>query len=332
METKSYAFLVIALVVGLIGGYLVGSMPLQQQINGLQLQLDEQDQTIIELQASVGGLEATVEEQDFQIGELEGAIHERNEHIGFLQEVIVELEAVSEQKESHISSLEGMIGGLEEEINRLRMILLTEIQIDDVEWNVNENMLMVTVRNTGSYSALVEFLSVRRNIEGSTFETQEVLPPREIEVEEATVINWGGPDAGLTLQQGASYVVRVTCSTGFYYEIVISIPAPQEPPRYTQIRILSVTWDAAADTATVVAKNTGTQTATIESINAYTDGAGWVKDNSTDATGTLNIEQTGEFIFDAAYHGWDVLPGDEFIIRVTCSTGFYAETFSTVPS
>lgn len=45
-----------------------------------------------------------------------------------------------------------------------------------MEWNVNENMLIVTVRNTGNYSTLIEFISVRRNVEGSNFETQVVLP------------------------------------------------------------------------------------------------------------------------------------------------------------
>ncbi|MBN1683295.1 carbohydrate binding domain-containing protein [Candidatus Bathyarchaeota archaeon] len=344
MESKSYAFIVIALVLGLIGGYFAGSMPLQEQINSIQLQLTDQEQQISELQSSIGlletiieeqnitihGLQTTISEKNGEIYELNSAVYERNDHIGFLQGVIAELESIHIQKDAIIGSLEDMIAELQNEINNLNMILLTEFQIEDIEWNVNENQLIVTVRNTGQYLTLIEFISVRKNVEGSLFETQEVAPPIELQVENVTVINWGGVDADLKLEQGSSYVVRVTCSTGFYYDLPFSIPAPQEPPKYTQIKIVNLVWDINSDTATISVKNTGTQTANIVSISAYTDSSGWIIDNSTNATGTINIGQTAQFVLDLGNLGWDIQSGDEYLVRVTCSTGYYTEKYSTV--
>jgi hypothetical protein len=338
MNSKFYGFLVICLVVGLIGGYFIGSIPLQQTMNNMQIQLDDQEHQIGDLQITVQNLTTVIEKKDNELsqfvlalGELEAGISERNEHIAFLEDFVVHLQEVRDFNEGHIILLEELVIGLEQEINNLHAILFTEIQIDDVEWNVNENILTVTVRNTGNYSTLVEFISVRRNIDGSTFDTQEVIPPAEIQVEEVAIVNWGGPDAGLILQQGASYVVRVTCSTGFYYEILVSIPAPEQPPQYTQVHITNAIASQDLDIVEIVVENTGSLPATITSLsirdNIY--GATWSIDTSEDATGILDIGETQEFILDslASNPPLDInywcAGGEGYVVKVTCSTGFF---------
>jgi hypothetical protein len=356
LETKIVGYIFVALFIGSIGGYIISSSPLHQEINTLEGQLVQQSQQISDFQASINELESAdaenmlminslentiteleetiqvlesnIIEKDNTVWELEEGLNQRNEHIALLTEIIAELETFVTLKNGYIENLEGIIIELEQNIEALHTILLTEIQISDITWSVNENRLNVTIENTGSYSTLVELISVRRNIEESIFETQAINPPIELHVNESAQLSWGGSEENLTLQQGNAYTVRVTCSTGFSYETIISIPAPEEPPKYTQMRIISVTWDLDADTASIRVRNTGTQTATIVQIGAYNDEMGWRYDNLTQVIG---IGQSLTFVFDFGSIVWDVQEDEEYILRVKCNTGFRAEKLSTTP-
>ncbi len=61
MDTKYAAVFILAVLVGAVGGYFVGSIPLQQQMHQLQLQLDELDQYISELDVLLSEKEQRLE-------------------------------------------------------------------------------------------------------------------------------------------------------------------------------------------------------------------------------------------------------------------------------
>jgi len=99
----------------------------------------------------------------------------------------------------------------------------TQVRIDSVTWDVGANSLNVTVRNTGSVGATIETVSVRLSTQASTW--YPVSVSTAIDTGSTAEITWDGATAGLTLASSSSYVIRVTTSTGFYYEMSAVSPA-----------------------------------------------------------------------------------------------------------
>lgn len=99
----------------------------------------------------------------------------------------------------------------------------TQVRIDSVTWEVGTNSLNVTVRNTGSVGATIETVSVRLSTQASTWYPASVSTA--IDTGGTAEISWDGATAGLTLASSSSYVIRVTTSTGFYYEMSAVSPA-----------------------------------------------------------------------------------------------------------
>lgn len=100
----------------------------------------------------------------------------------------------------------------------------TQVRIDMLDWDVAGNTCTITVRNTGNVPAQIESLAIRKNVGGSpyTIETDGLLSI--IQVGGTEDLTWD--EAGLTLAYDTSYVVRVTASSGFYYEMVTATPSP----------------------------------------------------------------------------------------------------------
>jgi flagellin-like protein len=112
----------------------------------------------------------------------------------------------------------------------------TQIRIDMVDWGTTDGLftsgddnITLTVRNTGSVPADIESISVRVNQPGETWYTDDSDDATgAIDVGDATTFDWNEADAssGLDfLENSASYLIRVTTSTGFYYEQVAATPA-----------------------------------------------------------------------------------------------------------
>jgi len=97
----------------------------------------------------------------------------------------------------------------------------TQIRIDSVTWNAGKYTILV--RNTGSVAATIESVSIRTNEAGSTTTPTSYTTGNSLDVGKtwspATAISYA------SLAVSTSYVIRVTTSTGFYYEMVATTPA-----------------------------------------------------------------------------------------------------------
>jgi flagellin-like protein len=101
----------------------------------------------------------------------------------------------------------------------------TQVRIDSVVWDLTSSpqTIIATVRNTGSVPASIETISVRLSASGSTWYATDVSTA--MDAGDTTDVTWDGTVAGHTLLNSQSYVIRVTCSTGFYYEMTTVSPA-----------------------------------------------------------------------------------------------------------
>lgn len=93
----------------------------------------------------------------------------------------------------------------------------TQIRIENVVW-IDSNHYVVEVRNTGSVAADIKDVAIEKNMGGDILESDSV--PLTIPVNSGTLIN-------VTLNKiiilpRTDYTIRVTTSTGFYYEFSTS--------------------------------------------------------------------------------------------------------------
>jgi flagellin-like protein len=95
-----------------------------------------------------------------------------------------------------------------------------QIRTDEVVWDVVQNKVIIAVRNTGSVSATVDFVSIRPSFVGSELDTMSVVT--SIPVGRLAQIEWTG--STLILTPNTLYVIRVTCTTGLYYEMTRITP------------------------------------------------------------------------------------------------------------
>jgi flagellin-like protein len=103
----------------------------------------------------------------------------------------------------------------------------TQVRIDSLTWDVDNNNLTVVVRNTGSVSATVESIALRSSATGSTYYSESFTSGNSINTGVTISLVWdetAASAAGL-LEDSTEYVVRVTTSTGFQYEMTATSPA-----------------------------------------------------------------------------------------------------------
>ena len=96
-----------------------------------------------------------------------------------------------------------------------------QVRIEMVKWDVDSGIVTVTVRNTGSVTATIESIGIRENLIGEKWYMDETADAVEsIDVGDTRDLVWDETGASATglLDHGKSYVIRVTCTTGLYYE------------------------------------------------------------------------------------------------------------------
>jgi flagellin-like protein len=102
----------------------------------------------------------------------------------------------------------------------------TQVRIDNVNWGASKAGFGVMIRNTGSVAATIESVTLRKNSAGlPTVTTVLPLTGLSYDTGVARIL-----DVTIALPAdnwvvGTSYVVRVTATTGFYYEAVITTPS-----------------------------------------------------------------------------------------------------------
>jgi flagellin-like protein len=118
----------------------------------------------------------------------------------------------------------------------------TQVRIDTVAWNKLDSGqgFSIVIRNTGSVAATIESITIRLNTAGSSTQTFNPAVPKSVDVADTwdsstlTGAGWKqvasanhDPNADLNPHWvvSTSYVIRVTTTTGFYYETVSTTPA-----------------------------------------------------------------------------------------------------------
>ena len=104
----------------------------------------------------------------------------------------------------------------------------TQVRVENVNWHGAAGTpntaasYEVVIRNTGSVAATVESISIRKNIGGEQT-IVGTLPTTGLSFEVGNSHSLTIAYTGWIVNQ--SYVIRVTTTTGFYYEAVATTPA-----------------------------------------------------------------------------------------------------------
>ena len=97
----------------------------------------------------------------------------------------------------------------------------TQLRIDSVSWNNGANTANVSIRNTGSVSATIESISIRTNTAGSSPVVDSFTTANAVDTGVVIYLVWNAGE----VTASTSYVVRVTATTGFYYEAIFVSPS-----------------------------------------------------------------------------------------------------------
>jgi flagellin-like protein len=101
----------------------------------------------------------------------------------------------------------------------------TQLRIDTATWDpIVKTQVALLIRNTGSTSAQVESVSIRINTAGSP-NLVWAAPSSSSSLDVGKTITLIAAPVGFTWVASTSYVIRVTATTGFYYELVATTPA-----------------------------------------------------------------------------------------------------------
>jgi len=100
----------------------------------------------------------------------------------------------------------------------------TQLRIDTVDWDATPHTTMtVTIRNTGSVAATIESVAMRENKAGTLFVvlTPDAANPNSLHAGDVKpfIFTLAAPSLS------TAYVIRVTASTGFFYDLVAATPS-----------------------------------------------------------------------------------------------------------
>jgi type II secretory pathway pseudopilin PulG len=102
----------------------------------------------------------------------------------------------------------------------------TQLRIDNAQWGVPlATDLTILLRNTGSTGATIESVSVRLNTAGSLQHIDTFTVPVSIDIGKTLIYTFDDDAGTFAWGNSQSYVIRVTSTTGFYYELVATTPS-----------------------------------------------------------------------------------------------------------
>ena len=104
----------------------------------------------------------------------------------------------------------------------------TQVRIDNLSWDLTAKSCDVTVRNTGSVSATIESVAIRKSASGATLYYVHFTGTNSITT--GTTLPFVWTQDGASAPSGfiaplIEYVVRVTTTTGFQYEMTATSPS-----------------------------------------------------------------------------------------------------------
>jgi hypothetical protein len=241
MDSKSYAVIAIALVAGLVGGYLASSIPAQNHISDLEGQITELNEQLkvrvriekiswppnavkVEVR-NTGSAIAIIESISVRVNETDAAwyVDTSNDATGslaigdteefFWDETDASAEGYLEPDSAYIIRVNCTTGFSDEVIRTSAgqsQQAQTAVRIDNVEFNATTDEVVVTVRNIGSITAEVVSVSVRET--GSSYVTEMVSVSIPVGSAQHMAVDFSG---SFDIVAGSHYDVKVVTSTGF---------------------------------------------------------------------------------------------------------------------
>jgi len=98
-----------------------------------------------------------------------------------------------------------------------------QIRVDSVAWNLAEAEVTLKIRNIGGVSATIESIGIRKDLEGMPFYIDKTsYATGTVTSGDTRIFTWSETCSSAQrdfLAKRTSYVIRVMCSTGFYYEL-----------------------------------------------------------------------------------------------------------------
>jgi peptidoglycan hydrolase CwlO-like protein len=189
METKIYAFLLITLIIGLVGGYFVGSISQQNQAPALDEEIDAKNEQIATLQSEVQSLNNTIETKNQQITTLQSEVQSLEDQIDAKNEQIATLQSEVQSLEDQIDAKNEQIVALESEVDGLRV----SVEVEGVVWDVAADTANITIRNTGGVNVSITSISLQEAHAGAPWVPDTSADATGwINVDESKVFVWDG--------------------------------------------------------------------------------------------------------------------------------------------
>jgi len=226
METKIYAFLLITLIIGLVGGYFLGSIAqqnqapgldeeidakneqiatLQSEVQSLNNQIDTKNQQITALQSEVQNIEEQIDAKNSQLSNLQTEVQSLNNQIDAKNEQIATLQTEVQSLSDQISTKNQQIAALESELSGLRV----SVEVEGVVWDVAADTANITIRNTGGVNVTITSISLQETYPGAPW-VPDTSPDATgwINVGENKVFVWDGSGV-YDLLPATSYAIQI---------------------------------------------------------------------------------------------------------------------------
>jgi peptidoglycan hydrolase CwlO-like protein len=226
METKIYAFLLITLIIGLVGGYIVGSISqqsqapaldgeidakneqiatLQSEVQSLNNQIESKNEQITTLQTEVQNIEEQIDAKNSQISNLQTEVQSLNNQINAKNEQIATLQTEVQSLNDQISTKNQQIAALESEVNGLRV----SVEVEGIVWDVAADTASIAIRNTGGVNVTITSINLQETYPGAPW-VPDTSPDATgwINVGENKVFVWDG-SAVYDLLPATSYAIQI---------------------------------------------------------------------------------------------------------------------------
>ena len=213
MDSKIYILAIICLIGGLVGGYLISSMTLHNQVVTYELRIQSQDTELNATKALIQAQKIQLQAKDTQLQAQTTEIQAQNTQLQ-AQSTLIQTQG------NLLQQLKGNITKLQELIQLVNNQTQWHLRIDSVSWG--NASFTLDVRNTGSVDAVIKSVSIEANQTGGTptmFDISGGLRPEAIPAGSHALISFNYKWAKST-----SYVIRLTLSTELYYEGVFTSP------------------------------------------------------------------------------------------------------------
>ena len=225
METKIFAVILIMLIIGLVGGYFVGSITQENQVPSYEDELDSKNQQIASLQTEVHDLQDQLDSKNAEITNLETEIQALEEQansagsqITNLQETIQTLNSQISTLQSEVQSLNNQINTKNQQIEDLETEIETmriSVEIEEVTWDAAADTVYITVRNTGGVNVTAAAISLKETSEETWHTDTSTAATGTINAGEAVILMWDGSGIGYDILPAVSYTIQVDYSSNY---------------------------------------------------------------------------------------------------------------------